>query len=193
MGMIFRAPRLSESIASIAPSITHGKLGAPVDILQNWFFYAWFFARKDIFVVWFALPARGFCVDRRDSSRNEREYFRPTVLCFRVLQACFMSCCSSSFSLEDILRIVSTLPDRGFCSWSNGIHRTKSKNHFCFRILDAISLEDILRIAFASPIWSFAPVQDVFLEKGFPLTKRRSSVTSENCPCHPDPDSCGVS
>ena len=126
MGMIFRTPRLSASTASTAPLRSHGNSVAHqphLDILRKLAFpmHGWF-PRKDFFVVGSALPARGFCVDRRDYSRNWREYVAHTVLCFRVLQACFMSCYVfsasrfSCLSLEDTLRIISALPARGFCS-----------------------------------------------------------------------------
>ena len=48
-----------------------------------------------------------------------------------------------------------------------GIHRTTPGNQLCLPILDAVSLEGILKIGFASPAWGFAPIQDVLLESGF--------------------------
>ena len=54
--------------------------------------------------------------------------------------------------------------------WDNGIHRTTPENHFCLKVLHAISWEDVLRIRFASPACGFAPIQDL-LENGFSFDK----------------------
>ena len=77
--------------------------------------------------------------------------------------------CSCSI-LEDVLWIVPALPSLGFC-YDPRCFRKAPENHFRFKVPDAISWGDVLRIWFASPAWGFAPILDVLLENGFPFDK----------------------
>ena len=189
MGMIFRVPAVCVNCVDCAAEFPREHGGAPASLghpPKSGFPVHGLFPRKDLFVVGPALLAHGFCVDRRESSRNQHEYhdvFPPSdsyAPSWKMSWGSSLRCLhAASAPIEDVL-------------WDNGIHRTTPENQSCLPVLDAISLGDILRIAFASPAWGFAPIRDVLLENGFPLTKRRSRTTSENRLCRPDPDSCGT-